>query len=173
MSWQGQMSTMVRHLISDVDPANYTYSAHRLETAILVSAQIVTSQTDFTQAYTINVEQCGLSPDPTDSDTQDDDFITLVSLKTACIILGGEIKKESSNAIAIKDGPSSIDLRGVTSTLSILYKDLCEKYDQAMLDFRAGNSISGHAILSPYSPGSDFVRRNYSNHDHRGGYFRY
>jgi hypothetical protein len=173
MSWQGQISTMVRHLISDVDPANYTYSAHRLETTILVSAQLVTTQMDFGQSYNINVEQCTLSPDPTDTETADKDFIALVSLKCATVILGGEIKKESANSLAIKDGPSSIDLRGVTGTLSILYKDLCEKYDQLVLDYRAGNSISGHAILGPFSPGSDNLRRTYSDHDRQGGYFRY
>ena len=40
MSWQGEMTTMVRTLISDVDSTNYTYSTERLETSILVAAQI-------------------------------------------------------------------------------------------------------------------------------------
>jgi len=173
MSWQGQMSTMVRYLISDVDPANYTYSTRRLETTILVSAQFVVSQVDFGQAYTINVEQCDLSPDPTDSDTKDDDFVSLVSLKTACIIIGGEIRLESGNAISIKDGPSAVDLRGVSSTLVILHKDLCAKYDKAVLDYAAGRSIAGHAVLGPYSPGSDYINRSYSDNDFRGGYFRH
>ena len=173
MSWQGQISTMVRHLISDVDPSNYKYSARRLETTILVAAQLLTTETDLAYSYDINVEQCDLNPDPTDSASKDDDFIALVSLKTACIILGGEVKAESGNAISIKDGPSAIDLRGVTGTLSILYKDLCQKFDQLLLDYKAGNSLSGHAILGPYSPGSDFVRRSYSDVDHRGGYFKY
>jgi hypothetical protein len=54
-----------------------------------------------------------------------------------------------------------------------LYKDLCEKYDQMLLDYRAGNSIGGHAILGPYSPGSDYITRNYNGFDHRSGYFNY
>ena len=173
MSWQGQISTMVRHLINDVDPASYKYSDKRLETTVLVAAQILTTQTDLSQAYSINVEQCELNPDPTDTATKDDDFISLVSLKTACIIIGGEVKSESGNAISIKDGPSAIDLRGVATTLSILYKDLCVKYDQLLTDYKAGNSIAGKAILGPYSPGSDYIKRTYSDYDHRGGYFRY
>ena len=87
-------------------------------------------------------------------------------------MIGGEIRLEAGNSISIKDGPSAIDLRGVSSTLVILHKDLCAKYDAAVLDYSAGNSIAGHAVLGPYSPGSDFVRRTYSDHDHRGGYFR-
>ena len=173
MSWQGQISTIVRYLISDVDPSNYKYSPRRMETTILVAAQMLTTETDLNEEYTINVETCTLDPDPTDALTKDDDFISLVSLKAACVMLGGEIRAEAGNAIAVKDGPSSIDLRGVTGTLNILYKDMCAKYDQLLLDYKAGNSLAGHAILGPYSPGSDFVRRSYSDSNHRGGYFQY
>lgn len=172
MSWQGQMSTIVRHLIDDLDVAKYKYSPSRVETAILVSAQLSTMNVDFANSYTINVESCGLSPDPTDSDTKDNAFISLISLRAACIILGGEIRSESGNAISIKDGPSAIDLRGVSQTLAALYKDLCEKYDHTLLEYRAGNSIAGHAIVGPYSPGSDSVSNN--RLDHRsGGFFNY
>ena len=167
MSWQGQMSTIVRHLINDVDATSYKFSAERIETTILVAAQLTTMNVDFSNTYTLNVEQCKLSPDPTDTDTLDTAFITLVSLRAACIIVGSEIRSESGNAISIKDGPSSIDLRGVTNNLIILYKDLCEKYEHNLLEYRAGNAVAGHAILGPYSPGSDFVRHN--SPDHRSG----
>jgi hypothetical protein len=169
MSWQGQMSTIVRHLIDDLDAAKYKYSQNRVETAILVSAQLTTMNVDFNNSYTINVESCSLSPDPTDTGTKDNPFINLVSLRTACIILGGEIRSESGNAISIKDGPSAIDLRGVSQVLATLYKDLSDRYDHSLLEYRAGNSIAGHAILGPYSPGSDSVSNN--RLDHRSGGF--
>ena len=168
MSWQGQISTMVRYLVDDIDPTNYKYTNKRVETTILVAAQFVTLQTDFNNTYTINVEQCTLSPDPTDSDTKDNAFINLTALKAACIMLGSEVRSESGNAISIKDGPSAIDLRGVASTLVTLYQDLCKKYDQMLLDYRAGSSVAGQAILGPYSPGSDLVSRG--NLGHRDGY---
>lgn len=173
MSWQGQISTMVRHIVNDVDPLNYKYTPKRLETAILVAAHLLSTEVDLKYNYNINVEQCYLDPDPTDTETRDNDFLSLVTLKTACIILGSEVKAESGNAIAIKDGPSSIDLRGVSGTLISLYKDICDKYGQMLMDYQAGNSLAGHAVLGPYSPGSDFVLRNYSDVDLRGGYFRY
>ena len=47
MSWQGEMTTIVRQLIYDVDPSNYTYSDERLETTILVAAQLVSTEIDF------------------------------------------------------------------------------------------------------------------------------
>lgn len=170
MSWQGQMGTIVRYLIDDVDPSNYTYSDHRIETSILVAGQLTQMSVDFNKTYDINVENCTLDPDPT-TDTEDKAFITLICLRTACIIIGSAVRSESGNAISIKDGPSAIDLRGVTGTLMTLYKDLCEKYEQAVLDYRAGNSVGGQAILGPYSPGSDYISRNNHGGHRAGGYF--
>lgn len=172
MSWQGQMGTIVRYLIDDVDPDKYEYSDHRIETTILVAGQLSQISIDYENDYDINVENCTLSPDPTKSGSEDEAFISLVCLKAACIIIGGAIKSGSANAISIKDGPSAIDLRGVTGTLNILYKDLCMKYEQAVLEYKAGNSVAGQAILGPYAPGSDLLNRN--NSDHRsGGFFNY
>lgn len=173
MSWQGQISTMVRHMINDVDQTNYKYSVSRLETTILVAAQLVSQDMDFDNDYVVNVEQSTLTPDPTDTDTKDNAFINLTTLKTACVIIGSEVRSEASNAISIKDGPSAIDLRGVANTLNVLYKDLCEKYDQLTYDYVAGGSLAGQVILGPYSPGSDFVTRTHNNYDFRGGYFGY
>lgn len=170
MSWQGQMSTIVRHLINDLDSSSYKYSQNRIETALLVAAQLTTMNVDFDNTYSINVEQCTLDPDPTESATKDNPFISLICIRTACIIIGSEIRSESGNAISIKDGPSAIDLRGVTQILAVLYKDLCEKYEHLLLEYRAGNSAAGQAILGPYSPGSDLLSgRNYVDH-RAGGY---
>jgi len=161
------MSTMVRYLIDDTDSSSYKYSDKRIETTLLVAAQFVTLSTDLNNEYTINVEQCALSPDPTDTGTKDNAFINLTCMKAACIMVGSEVRSESSNAISIKDGPSAIDLRGVASTLVVLYQDLCKKYDQMQMDYRAGHSTVGQAILGPYSPGSRMVSRN---SDNRNGY---
>ena len=167
------MTTVVRHLVNDIDASSYTFSTDRVETTILVAAQLLIMNVDFNNTYDINVEASTLSPDPTDTGTKDDPFIALACLRAACIIIGSEIRKESGNAINIKDGPSAIDLRGVTSTLTVLYQDLCKKYDEALIDYRAGNSVSGQSILGPYSPGSDHVRRGSYSDGRSGGYFNY
>jgi hypothetical protein len=175
MSWQGQMSTIVRHLINDLDPSNYKYSTKRIETSILVAGYLVLKDATFANPYDINVELCELIPDPTEQQYKDSDFVILTCLRTACIIIGSEVRVEASNAISIKDGPSAIDLRGVAGTLSMLYKDLCEKYEKSLYDYKEDGVVSaGQAILGPYSPGSDLVARNYPSHDHRGGgYFTF
>lgn len=171
MSWQGQISSMVRHLVNDLDDTNYKYSDSRIEKTILVSSFLVLNDADFINNYSINVEQCLLSPDPTDTETKDNAFVALVVLRTACVILGSEVRSEASNAISIKDGPSAIDLRGVSSTLMSLYKDLSEQYDDLLKYHISGQSFE--AILGPYAPGSDYIRRTNNDYDIRGNYFRY
>ena len=101
MSWQGQLSTITRYLVDDIDSTKYKYSDSRIETTIVVASQFVTLEVDLENTYTINVEQCSLSPDPTDAGTKDDAFINLVCLKAASIIVGSEVRSESGNAISI------------------------------------------------------------------------
>jgi len=165
MSWQGEITTVVRTLISDVDSTNYTYSNERLETSALVAAQIVLTEVDFENTYTVDVEQCYLSPDPTDPKTglatvnKDDAFINLVSLKTACLIMGSEMKTQALNAVRVSDGPSSIDYTAVAANIKYLYEYACKTYEEYKFNYAAGNNAVGKAVLSPYSPGSDVVYR--------------
>ena len=175
MSWQGEITTIVKELISDTDSGNYSYSDLRLETAILVAAQLVQTEIDFENVYVIDVEQCHLSPDPTDPSTglatadKDDGFINLVALKTSCNIMGSEMKTHALSAVRVSDGPSSIDYTAVAANIKFLYEYSCKKYEEYKFNYAAGNNAVGKAILSPYSPGSDVVTR-YTND--RRSYFR-
>ena len=159
MAWQNEMVRIVRHLINDLDSSNYTFTDDRLEESVLVAAQLLLKEVDFDNTYTIDTDALDMSPDPTTLTTKDDAFINLASLKAACIILGSEVRTNALNAIVVKDGPSSIDMRGITSGLHVIYKDMCNKYDHYIMQWKAGNSITGQAILSPYSPASDNVNR--------------
>lgn len=166
MAWQDQMTIILRSLINDLDDSPYTYADARLQTILLVSARLMLINVDFANSYTVDVTNATLTPDPTDPATQDDAFVVLTSLRAACIILGNEIKAESGNAISIKDGPSAIDLRGVTGTLTTLYKDLSSRYEELLLEYRAGNSVAGQAILGPYSStGFNNMRNNLDGRD--------
>jgi hypothetical protein len=163
MSWQGQMGTMLRYLVNDTDANNYQFSDQRIETTLLVAAQLTMMDASFVNEYQVNVESCLLSPDPTDTETKDNDFVNLTVLKAACVMLGGQIRSEAGNAISIKDGPSAIDLRGVAGTLSTLYMDICEKYEKLKDSYKRGvASDLGESVFTPYSPGSDYVSRGYN-----------
>jgi len=174
MSWQITIPIMVRHLIGDVDEANYKYSDSRIEKTITICAQLVNVDTTFNNNYIIDISGESITPDPTQSDPIDYIFINLVALRCACFILGSEVKTESANAISIKDGPSAIDLRGVSSTLNALYQDYCKRYKDLLDDYKEDRvSAAGQAILGPYSPGADFISRTHNDYDFRGNYFRY
>ena len=168
MPWQNEMTLIVRHLVNDLDSTNYTFSDDRLEESILVSSQLSILEIDFEQTYTIDVDSSSLSPDPTTSSDKDDSFINLVSLKTAQMLLGSELKTHSLNAISLRDGPSSIDLRGIVSGLKILFDDINKRYEEAVTQYKL-NGVVGQAILGPYSPGSDSVARTHLSH--RSGWF--
>ena len=156
---------MLRSIIGDLDKAKFT--DERIKQILVVGAYNVLNDADFSETYTVNVAEISISPDPiTQSDT---DFSTLTVYKSACILLGSEVKTEAANAISIKDGPSAIDLRGVTANLTNLYNDLCAKYDALLKTYQYNNTLVGQAILGPYSPGSMIVNGN--QFDYRGNLF--
>ena len=167
MPWQNEMKVIVRHLVNDLDSSSYTFTDSRLEEAVLVSAQLASLEIDFDNTYDIDVDSVSLSPDPT-SGNKDDSFINLVCLKTAQMLLGSELKTHSLNAISLKDGPSSLDLRGIVSGLKILFDDINKRYDEATMQYKL-NGVVGQAILGPYSPGSDAVARTHLTN--RAGWF--
>ncbi|NDB57585.1 hypothetical protein EB001_03970 [bacterium] len=167
MHWQSHTNLMVRTLVNDLDDTNYKYSDERINSTVAVSAQLVILELDFKSMYTVDVIDQTIEPDPID----DNVFINLVVYRAAILIVGGEVKSEAANAISIKDGPSAIDLRGVSSTLLTLYKYLSDKYDSIAQNYGYSANL-GNAILGPYSPGSDYIVRTFNDYDFRGNYFR-
>jgi hypothetical protein len=151
--WEISMVLMVRSLIGDLDSAKYTDS--RIKQLLVVGAYNVENDADFSINYTIDVAGVSISPDPVS--INDKEFVALTVYKTASIILGSEVKSESANAISIKDGPSAMDLRGVSAKLMDLYDRITQQYEQMLEHYQYNNSI-GEAILGPYSPGSWGVR---------------
>ena len=168
MSWQNEMVVIVRHLVNDLNSSDYTFTDDRLEESVLVAAQLASLEIDFENTYSIDVDSVTLTPDPTASGNKDDSFINLVSLKTARLLIGSEIKTHSLNAISLRDGPSSLDLRGIVAGLNILFQDIAKRYDDAVLQYKL-NGVVGEAILGPYSPGSDSVAR--TSLSYRSGWF--
>ena len=162
------MTLIVRHLVNDLDSSDYTFTDSRLEESILVSAQLSFLEVDFEQTYTIDVDSVTLSPDPTTSSDKDDSFINIVSLRTARMLIGSELKTHSLNAISLRDGPSALDLRGIVSGLKILFDDINKRYEEALTQYKL-NGVVGQAILGPYSPASDNVARTHLSQ--RSGWF--
>ena len=84
------------------------------------------------------------------------------------MLLGSELKTHALNAISLRDGPSSLDLRGIVDGLRILFDDINKRYEEATMQYKL-NGVVGQAILGPYSPGSDAVARTHLTN--RAGWF--
>lgn len=149
MTWQNEISRIVRFLVDDLEAA--TYSDDRLEETIIVAAQLLLDTMDFNNTYTVDVDTLSLSPDPTTLSTKDNMFINALALKTACIVLGSEAKTLAAQNYTIKDGPSSISTAGAYQAIKQMHKEMCDKLDKFLFDYRAGNSIAGQAVLTPYT----------------------
>lgn len=152
MTWQNEMTVIVRYLIDDYDDGSPLYSDSRLENTILVGAQLVLFDLDFDKDYTIDVDSCTLTPDPT-ADTKDNGFINLVSLKTACIILQGEAKAAATGSFKVKDGgrfgSAEIDTTSRYSALKDRAARACKDYENARTQYQVGSGRVGQAIFGP------------------------
>ena len=61
MSWQTDMTTIIRYLISDVDSSNYKFSDSRIQTTALVAATFVNNDLNFGNDYAIDLSTSTLS----------------------------------------------------------------------------------------------------------------
>ena len=148
MTWQNEMTRIVRYLINDINST--TYEDCRIEETILVAAQLLIDRLDFDKTYTVDVDTLSLSPDPT-TNTKDNFFINVVSLQAACIVVGSEAKTLAAQSARIKDGPSSIDLSAAYQSTYQMYKECRDKLEKMILYHNAGNSLAGQAVLTPYT----------------------
>jgi len=169
MAWENEMVLVLRHMIDDLDSSNYKFSDSRLEETILASTYILQADVEFLNAYQVNVDEGSLIPDPTTSNPKDDDFIALCTTQAAIILYRSMMKTYSLQSIAIRDGQSSIDTRGIVQNLKIIYQDLVARLDHMILMYKTGKYGFGKSILGPYSPGSDTANRGYI--DYRAGFF--
>jgi hypothetical protein len=152
MAWEIEMVQIVRNLIGDVSETSPTYSIPRLQTMILTAGQLLNGSVDFYKSYTIDVDEGILTPDPTTA-TKDNGFINLVCLKTACIILRSEWRTASNSALSVKDGPSTIDGKGIATAKEALANEMCEAFEDALKQYLMGNSKAGEAIVGPHRYG--------------------
>jgi hypothetical protein len=166
MSWKIDLVLMLRSIIGDLDGSKFT--DERLKQILVIGAFNVKADADFVNSYTVDIGAVSISPDPIE--IEDQDFAILTVYKSACILVGSEVKTEAANSISIKDGPSAIDLRGVTQSLIVLYNDLCKKYDEILTAYQYNNTLVGQAVLGPYSPGSMILAAN--QFDYRGNVFQ-
>lgn len=152
--WTIEIPIILRYMINDLsDPPTYTDG--RLETLFLVSAQLVQSDIGFSTTYTINIPNTGISPDPTETASRDDTFINLTCLKAACVLGRGEAKVAAGQAIDIRDGQSSISLKGIGTSKLAISNNYCKDFEDAKFEYMMtggnyGGVVPGEFIVGPF-----------------------
>ena len=149
MAWSTEMVSLLRYVINDTDTLTQEYSDARLQSLIITAAQLTLGVVDFPRTYIIDIANTTMSPDPT-SGTRDNGFVNLVILKAACLLATGDYRSSTNKGVVIRDGPSSIDARGMLASKKDIMDSACTKYDAAELEFRLGNSNAGEAIIGPH-----------------------
>ena len=151
MAWNTDLVLMLRVLISDIaEPQTYTDAY--LEQVIVVAGIIVDADIPFANTYVYDVTLKTIAPDPVT--LNDSAFMSLVPLKSACILTVGEFKSALGQGIKVRDGDSAID----TSVSFKGYRDIlelgpCKAYEKLRWALLASGG-AGKAVLGPYrSPG--------------------
>lgn len=165
MSWQVEVPIIVRTLINDFGD-NPTYSDERLLQIITVAAKYVQFDVVLPHSYEINVVNPSITPDPIDNN--DEIFISLTALKSACIVDQGALRtKAALEGIRAALGPASLSVGGSLSGFKmIIEQGPCATYDELTSHWDVANATAVKSILSPFV-GNKFDPR-YLNNVHRG-----
>jgi len=158
MSWQNELTVIVRTLINDIEEP-YEYSDSRIQQVLAVAAKYVQFDVNLDHVYQVDVTNADISPDPTID--KDDTFISIVCLKAACIIDQGTFRtKAALEGIRTALGPASIGFSGSLSGWSaIISHGACGLYEEPTSHWDVKNADAVRAILSPFV-GNKFDPRN-------------
>ncbi len=146
MAWETEIVEQVRVIINDIESPQ-VYSDTRIERASIIAAAQSIKEINYNTNYLVDITLQTITPDPTELDPKDLDFINLVSLKCACLILGGELRQYSLSSVTVVDGPSTISIGSIVKNLKDTYETLLKQYDKAKYLYQAG--LSGQSITTP------------------------
>lgn len=158
MSWEIEIPIIVRTLINDLEDQP-VYSDERLKQIITVAAKYVQFDIVLDHQYNIDVSLGSISPDPTDD--RDEIFISLVSLKAACIVDQSILRtKAATEGIRAALGPALLSVNGSLDGIKIILEmGPCAAYDELVSHWDVAQATTAKAILSPFV-GNNFDPRS-------------
>jgi hypothetical protein len=149
MSWKIEMPIIIRTLINDVENIP-KYSDERLHQVIVVAAKYVQFDVNLANTYQLNIANPEITPDPTAAN--DDIFISLTCLKSACIIDQSSVRtKAALEGIRAALGPASLSVGGSLEGLRmILEMGPCASYEELTSHWDVKEATAVRAVLSPF-----------------------
>jgi hypothetical protein len=151
MYWEIEIPIIVRNLINDLeDPP--IYSDLRIQQLAVVASQYVLNDVNLSKEYTIDIINGTITPDPSDPETRDTDFIGFIALKSSCILDQSTFRtKAALEGIKTSLGSANLTINGNLSGYKIILdQGPCKLYDQLILDYNIGNATAISAVLSPF-----------------------
>jgi hypothetical protein len=149
MAWQDEPSVIFRDIVGDYDGT--IYSAARVRRLLAIAAYRVRSEVSFDTTYevdlTANAES--VTPDPETRSPKDYDFINLIALKAAIMLLAGEHKIAAGDAVTIKDGPSTITMGDKAKYLQARLEWAKQEYIDYIKAYISGDSKYAGAVTGP------------------------
>jgi hypothetical protein len=161
-TWETALLNMVRHLIGDLDSANYTYSDERILGAIVVGGVYVSKDYIFDIDYTFDLVDYEISPDPVDEG--DTVAMALFSLKAACLLNTNAYQAAAAAGIEVQDGDTRIKTTGSFQGFSDILKfGPCGAYTTLLETvIQTGVAGLGGAVYGPFTTGDGYY--DYSSH---------
>lgn len=152
MSWDVEMTLMVRTLISDLDTVSPTYTDARIQQVIVVAGNYVQQEANLENTYTINITVPSITEDPTLAPNKDEVFVGLTCLKSACLLDQSTFRtKAAMDGVRTSLGSASISVNNNLSGFkSILDLGPCKMYESLLNDWNIGNATAVRAVLGPF-----------------------
>lgn len=165
--WQIEIPIIVRNLINDLD-ATPTYGDDRINQLVVVAARYVLSEVILNNEYTIDIINTTISPDPSNPETRDVDFVGFVALKAACLLDHSTLRTKAANeGISASLGPAKLSVGGnLSGYKNIIDTGPCSMYRDLVMEHNIGNISNVRAILSPFV-GNNFDSRSINTTHHR------
>jgi hypothetical protein len=165
MSWQTEIPIIVRTLINDWSDQP-VYSDERIIQVITVAAKYVQFDVSLDHQYQIDVGNLTLEPDPTTN--KDEIFVSLVSLKSACLIDQSNLRtKAAIEGIRAALGPASLSVGGSLEGIRmVLEHGPCALYEELTSHWDVKDATAIRAILSPFV-GNNFNPRYIQSYGYR------
>jgi hypothetical protein len=149
MSWKKEIPIIVRTLIDDLSDEP-KYSDERLLQVIAVAARYVQFDVVLDNAYTVNVSYPNITPDPTADN--DSIFISLVALKSACIVDQSNLRtKASLEGIRAALGSAQLSVSNSLAGIKMIIEEgPCAAYDELVSHWDVKEATAIRAVLSPF-----------------------
>jgi hypothetical protein len=157
-----EIRTIVRALINDPAPpdASNVYSDTKIDDLISVAARYVVIDLNLDQEYKIDVTTNVITPDPTDTNSRDEDFISFVALRASCFLDQSTYRtKAATEGIRAGLGPAQLNVSGnLSGYKNIIDIGPCGVYEYLKQQHNIGNATAISAVLSPFA-GNNFDPR--------------